>query len=76
MSNYQFSVFMPYFYMPGEDPYFISYKIEGTAGFNRFNGSGQSWQLEAEITLAAEAVQLLPISFNGENDLLIYGGKK
>ena len=62
------------FYLPDENPYFITYKNEGTATFNRFNGSGRSWQSEARVSLPADTKQLVPFSINNETFLFAYGG--
>ena len=64
------------FTLPDENPYFVAYKNDGTATFNRFNGSGQSWQLEANETILANANQLIPFSISDVTYLLVYGGQQ
>ena len=64
------------FTLPDENPYFIAYKNDGTAVFNRFNGSGQSWLLEASETILANANQLIPFSISNVTYLLAYGGQQ
>lgn len=62
------------FCLPDENPYFIAYRNSGSATFNRFNGSGQTWQTQASTSILANAIQLLPFSFNDTTYLLAYGG--
>jgi hypothetical protein len=58
-------------FMLGGDPYFITYKTDGTTTVNRFRGDCQGWTQQSASTAVAGASDIVPLSV-GENTYALF----
>jgi hypothetical protein len=60
------------FYVERCEPYFLTYKKDGTTNFNRFHPDLKSWTTEATTTCLANATQIVPMQSDSGIYVLFY----
>jgi hypothetical protein len=60
------------FYLEGSEPYFLTYKKDGTTTFNRFHSDCHGWTTEARLASVSEATQIVPLQVGDACYVLFY----
>jgi hypothetical protein len=60
------------FYLQGSDPYFLTYKTDGTTTLNRVHSDCRGWTTVARLSSVREATQIVPLQLEDGCLVLFY----